>query len=203
MSHEPILMTSETSETSETRMPDPTMPLWSPDRYLQAARFAARAHNAQKVPGSELPYLLHVTTVAAEVMAALAREPTTRADLAVVCALLHDVIEDCGVHVEALGEEFGADIAAGVLALSKDPGLPRDQAMADSLRRIQAQPREVWMVKLADRIANLQPPPGHWKPAKIAAYRTEALAIADALGAASPHLHARLRAKIADYPHTA
>lgn len=75
--------------------------------------------------------------------------------------------------------------------------------MADSLRRIQAEPREVWMVKLADRISNLQPPPAHWTPAKIAAYRVEALAIADTLGAASPHLHARLRAKIADYPHTA
>lgn len=178
------------------------VPPWSPDRYLQAARFAARAHNAQKVPGSELPYLLHVTTVAAEVMAALAREPATRPDLAVTCALLHDTIEDCGVHVEALSDEFGPEVAAGVLALSKNPSLPRDQAMADSLRRIQAQPREVWMVKLADRIVNLQPPPGHWPAAKIAAYRAEALAIADTLGAASPHLHARLRAKIAGYPQT-
>jgi len=173
---------------------------WSPDRYLQAARFAARAHNAQKVPGSELPYLLHVTTVAAEVMAALARESMSQPDLAVVCALLHDTIEDCGVHAEALADEFGPDVAAGVLALSKDPALPKDQAMADSLRRVQQQPREVWMVKLADRITNLQPPPAHWLPAKIAAYRAEALAIADTLGAASPHLHARLRAKIADYP---
>ena len=177
------------------------MKSWSPDHYLQAARFAARAHNAQKFPGSELPYLLHVTTVAAEVMAALAREPAARPDLAVICALLHDTVEDCGVQVDALRDEFGADVAAGVLALSKDPSLPKDQAMADSLRRILAQPREVWMVKLADRITNLQKPPGHWNAAKIAAYRAEALAIADTLGAASPHLHARLRAKIADYPH--
>ena len=173
---------------------------WSPDRYLQAARFAARAHNAQKVPGSELPYLLHVTTVAAEVMAALARESMSQPDLAVVCALLHDTIEDCGVHAEALADEFGPDVAAGVLALSKDPALPKDQAMADSLRRVQEQPREVWMVKLADRITNLQPPPAHWLPAKIATYRAEASVSADTLGAASPHLHARLRAKIADYP---
>lgn len=179
-----------------------TPPPWSPDRYLQAARFAARAHLTQKYPGSELPYLLHVTTVAAEVMAALAREPAALPDLAVVCALLHDTVEDCGVQAEALAAEFGPEVAAGVLALSKDPALPKDQAMADSLRRIQAQPREVWMVKLADRIANLEPPPHYWGPAKVAAYRTEALAILEALGAASPHLHARLRAKIADYPRT-
>lgn len=182
-------------------MPTLSTPPWSPDRYLQAARFAARAHNAQKVPGSELPYLLHVTSVAAEVMAALAREAVAQPDLAVVCALLHDTIEDCGVHAEALADEFGPEVAAGVLALSKDPGLPKDQAMADSLRRIQQQPREVWMVKLADRITNLEPPPSHWQPAKIAAYRVEALAIADALGAASPLLLARLRARIATYPH--
>lgn len=176
---------------------------WSPDVYLKAADFAARAHNAQKFPGSELPYLLHVTTVAAEVMAALACEPSEQPDLAVVCALLHDTVEDCGISSNALAEEFGAAVAAGVLALSKDPALPKDQGMADSLRRIQQQPREVWMVKLADRITNLQAPPHYWKPAKIAAYHAEALAIADALGAASPYLLARLRSKIAAYPRGA
>jgi len=179
-----------------------TTPPWSPDTYLRAARFAARAHLTQKYPGSELPYLLHVTTVAAEVMATLACEAAARPDLAVACALLHDTVEDCGVQADELAAEFGPEVAAGVLALSKDPALPKDQAMADSLRRIQAQPREVWLVKLADRVANLGPPPHYWSPAKIAAYRAEALAILDALGAASPHLHARLRAKIAAYPHT-
>jgi len=175
-------------------------PPWSPDRYIQAADFAARAHNAQKFPGSELPYLLHVTTVAAEVLAALATEPTEQPDLALVCALLHDTVEDCGISAAALAEEFGPAVAAGVQALSKDPALPKDQAMADSLRRIQQQPREVWMVKLADRITNLQAPPHYWTAAKIAAYHAEALAIAEALGAASPYLLARLRAKIAAYP---
>lgn len=38
--------------------------------------------------------------------------------------------------------------------------------MQDSLRRIKSQPREVWMVKMADRITNLQPPPGHWSEEK-------------------------------------
>jgi len=179
------------------------LPPWSPDRYLQAARFAARAHHGQKYPGSELPYFLHVTTVAAEVMAALARESVARPDLAVVCALLHDTVEDCGVEVGALIAEFGAEVGAGVLALSKDPGLPKPEAMADSLRRIQAQPHEVWMVKLGDRIANLEGPPHYWSAAKIAAYRAEAIVIADTLGVASPYLLARLRAKIVDYPPAA
>ena len=75
--------------------------------------------------------------------------------------------------------------------------------MTDSLRRILLQPREVWMVKLADRINNLQPPPSHWKDPKIAAYRAEAIQIVEALGPASPYLEGRLRAKIAAYPTTA
>ena len=178
-------------------------PPWSPDHYLRAARFAAEAHGGQKLPGGELPYLLHVSFVAAEVMAALATEPVAQPDLALTCALLHDTVEDTAVTVEQVAAEFGPAVAAGVAALSKDPALPKEQAMADSLRRIQEQPREVWMVKLADRISNLERPPQHWKPTKVAAYRAEALVIADALGAASPYLLARLRARIAGYPHNA
>ena len=178
----------------------PSAPIWSQDRYVEAARFAAEAHRSQTLFDSGLPYLLHVTTVAAEVLAAIAIEPVADPDLAVLCALLHDTVEDCGVTVATLEAHFGTGVAAGVLALSKDPALPRDQAMPDSLRRIQLQPREVWLVKLADRVTNLQPPPSHWKAAKIAAYRDEATTIVEALGAASSYLEGRLRTKIAAYP---
>ncbi|NTU80585.1 MAG: bifunctional (p)ppGpp synthetase/guanosine-3',5'-bis(diphosphate) 3'-pyrophosphohydrolase, partial [Chloroflexales bacterium] len=90
-------------------------------------------------------------------------------------------------------------VADGVLALSKDEALPKDERMPDSLRRIQAQPHAVWLVKLADRIVNMQPPPKHWQGDKIAAYKDEAHAILAALGAASPLLAARLAAKIEAY----
>lgn len=175
-------------------------PTWSLDLYHRAARFAARAHLGQKVPGGELPYLLHVTQVAAEVMGALSVEPADRPDLAVACALLHDVVEDTAVTADEVAAAFGPDVAAGVAALSKDATLPKDQAMADSLRRIRLQPREVWLVKLADRIVNLEPPPHYWKPDKIAAYRREAGTIADALGDASVYLVTRLRGRIDRYP---
>lgn len=33
--------------------------------------------------------------------------------------------------------------------------------MKDSLKRIKKQPKEISMVKMADRITNLQIPPGH------------------------------------------
>lgn len=56
------------------------------------------------------------------------------------------------------------------------------------------------MVKLADRITNLGPPPPQWSAEKRASYKAEAQRIHDALGAASPFLAARLRERIAAYP---
>lgn len=150
--------------------------------------------------GGDLPYLLHLTLVHMEVLAALASEPEIDADLALTCAALHDVLEDTSVSPAELLRRFGHAVLAGVQALSKDHALPPDLRLTDSLDRIRRQPREIWMVKMADRITNLQPPPLSWSPAKVAAYREDARSILDALGDASPFLAARLAAKIRDYP---
>ncbi len=168
-----------------------------PERYVAALRFAAERHNGQRMIGSELPYLLHVAAVAAELIAALV--PGDDADLAVSCALLHDTIEDTATDHAEVAARFGLAVADGVQALSKDAALAKADRMADSLRRIQRQPRAVWMVKLADRITNLTDPPRAWSAEKRRRYRDEAIAIADALGAASPMLDARLRARIVAY----
>lgn len=172
--------------------------MFDPERYVAALRFAAERHAEQRVPGTELPYLVHVVSVAAEVIAALPGSGFD-ADLAVGCALLHDVVEDTATSSEEVAERFGPAIGAGVWALTKDDALPKPERMADSLRRIRAEPREVWAVKLADRITNLAPPPAYWTAEKRAAYRAEAIAIADALGDANARLHDRIRARIAAY----
>jgi (p)ppGpp synthase/HD superfamily hydrolase len=168
-----------------------------PERYVATLRFAAERHHAQRVPDSDYPYLVHVVSVAAETIAALT--PGIDANLAVSCALLHDTIEDTATTHAELADRFGTAVADGVLALSKDSALPKAEQMADSLRRIQAQPHEVWMVKLADRITNLGRPPRSWLPDKRRYYRDEAILIADTLGAVSPALEAHLRARIAAY----
>lgn len=175
-------------------------PSWDPDRYIAAARFAAEVHRGQTVPGTDVPYLLHITTVCAEVMASLSVEPADDPDLAVRCALLHDAMEDAGVSRETLTGRFGAPVADGVAALSKNPDIPKSDRMADSLARIRRQPFAVWRVKLADRITNLQPPPPGWSREKIAAYGEEARSILRELGAASPFLAKRLEEKIIRYP---
>jgi (p)ppGpp synthase/HD superfamily hydrolase len=173
--------------------------MFSPDRYVAAMRFAAAKHDAQKEPGHDLPYLVHVVSVAAEVIAALPAAGLANPDLAVTCALLHDTVEDTGTTLDELRERFGAAVAAGVGALSKNASLPKPEQMADSLRRILEQAPEIAAVKLADRTINMNEPPHYWPTEKRIAYRAEAGVIADTLGARCPVLEARLRAKIAAY----
>jgi (p)ppGpp synthase/HD superfamily hydrolase len=173
--------------------------MFSPELYVVALRFAATKHAGQRVPGTELPYLVHVVSVATEVIAALPALALDAPDLAVQCALLHDTLEDTATSHDELAAAFGPAVADGVRALTKDPALAKADRMADSLRRIRAQPREVWVVKLADRITNLAPPPRGWSRDKCAAYREEAIGIADALGEAGAALDRRLRARIEAY----
>ena len=173
---------------------------WNQDAYLSALRFAAEAHRGQTVPGTDgLPYLMHLTSVAMEVMGALQHETVNAPTLAVVCALLHDCIEDTQTTYGQVAETFDEKVADGVLALSKDDKLPKNERMSDSLQRIRAQAPEVWMVKLADRITNLQAPPDHWSMEKRRKYWREAGQIRDALGDSSAYLRARIEAKMAKY----
>ena len=120
-------------------------------------------------------------------------------ELAVQVALLHDVLEDTRIRYDALHADFGQRVADGVWALTKDDELSRAEQLPDCLRRIRMQPREIWMVKLADRITNLQPPPRHWPKAKIREYHQGAQVILEALGEASPFLSLRLSSKIGEY----
>ena len=170
--------------------------MFSPDRYVDAMRFAAAAHKAQTEQGSDLPYLVHVVSVAAEVIAALPVHKDLDADLAVTCALLHDTVEDTAVTLDEIRARFGGTVADGVDALTKRK---IDDAMGDSLRRIKQQPREIAIVKLCDRITNMAEPPKRWSMEKRASYRAEASRIADELGYASSALEARLRSRIAAY----
>ncbi len=173
---------------------------WSQELYIRAYRFAARAHQGQIYPGTELPYVMHLSFVSMEILSALNVESGRDGNLAVQCALLHDSIEDTSTTYADLAEKFGINVADGVLALSKDSAVAKSQQLTDSLQRIRSQPPEIWMVKLADRISNLQPPPPHWTSEKISHYRDEAIEIHAALQAASPFLGLRLLEKIKNYP---
>ena len=75
----------------------------------------------------------------------------------------------------------------------------KKEKMIDSLVRIKTQSIEEWMVKLADRITNLMPPPAHWSEEKIENYREEAKLIYCELKDVSEYLASRLSMKIEGY----
>lgn len=173
---------------------------WNTELYIQAMRFAASAHEGQTIPGTSLPYLVHVNQVVFELIPALDIEDFSRKNTALTCAFLHDVLEDTEVTAEEIALEFGADVLQGVEALTKNKELPKNVRMEDSLQRIRHCSRAIWMVKLADRITNLSsPPPPDWSKVKIREYREESYLIYDTLGDASPFLAKKLLARIDDY----
>jgi (p)ppGpp synthase/HD superfamily hydrolase len=171
-------------------------PVWSEDLSEQAWQFACGAHRGQEMSGRALSFVYHVGQVAMEVMWSLARRSAVHdPDLAVQAAFLHDVLERTPCTYEELAAQFGTAVADGGVALSKNLELPsKDAQMQNSLERIVRQPKEIWMVKLADRISKLIPPPPDWTPQRIRQYGAEAEMIHERLQEAD-----RLLAKIRAY----
>ena len=69
----------------------------------------------------------------------------------------------------------------------------------NSLGRIKEQRVEVWAVKLADRITNLQIPPHTWSRNKKESYREESRLILHALKKGNSFLASRLEDEITAY----
>lgn len=169
------------------------------NNYQKAIAYAGSKHKDQKLPGTESSYLVHLSNVTMETI--IAAQHTAQFDLnfAVQVALLHDVLEDTSTTFEELQVEFGIKIAEAVLALSKNEALDPESRIPDSLKRIKLQSKEIWAVKLADRISNMQKPPAHWDTNKISAYKSMAQLILSELKGANLYLEKRLELKIKDY----
>ena len=135
------------------------------DRIQDAYGFAGECHDGQmRISGD--PYIVH-PLAAATILADLHLDPDT-----IIAALLHDVVEDCGVTVEALDQRFGPDVARlvdGVTKLTRvdyrPPGVNGNTATdaenlyAESLRKMlvaMAEDIRVVLIKLADRLHNMQ-----------------------------------------------
>jgi guanosine-3',5'-bis(diphosphate) 3'-pyrophosphohydrolase len=121
----------------------------------RAFRFAAAAHEGQQRRSGE-PFITHPVGVAT-VCAGLRLDEQT-----IAAALLHDVVEDTGVALDTLREEFGDEIAAlvdGVTKLTRVQFQTREQAEAENYRKMvvaMAEDVRVILVKLADRLHNLR-----------------------------------------------
>ena len=168
--------------------------MWNPDLFRETVYFAAGAHEGQFVPGQNYSYVVHLIGVCMESLRATMIEPSD-ANLVMQCSLLHDTMEDTPVTLNILTDRFGSQVAEGVLALTQQEG----ESTEDYLKKIVRQNKEIWMVKLADRIWNMHEPPEHWDLAKRKAYCEEAKVIHETLKVGSPYLAARLSDKIYAY----
>jgi GTP pyrophosphokinase len=120
-----------------------------------AYRFADEAHLGQLRNNGE-PYITHPIAVAAQCAA-------WKLDAqALMAALLHDALEDCGVTKIELIERFGSPVAELVDGLTKLDKLQfntREENQAESFRKMllaMARDVRVILIKLADRSHNMR-----------------------------------------------
>ncbi|HUP12739.1 MAG TPA: hypothetical protein VM187_11015, partial [Niastella sp.] len=168
--------------------------IWQKVSQLHSGQTYGGQHKDEKIE-----YINHIGSVVFEILNAGMYTKEFNGELAVSCALLHDSIEDTALTVVELQQLYGEQVTAGVLALTKDKNKPKDEQMHDSLTRIKAQPKEVWAVKLADRICNLYAPPYYWDNQKKLGYIEEAKTIHFHLKDGNEYLANRLMQKIGDY----
>ncbi|MBA3773664.1 MAG: bifunctional (p)ppGpp synthetase/guanosine-3',5'-bis(diphosphate) 3'-pyrophosphohydrolase [Ramlibacter sp.] len=125
------------------------------EQVRKAYRFADEAHLGQ-IRASGEPYITHPIEVAAQ-----CAEWKLDAQ-ALMAALLHDAIEDCGVTKPQLIERFGAPVAELVDGLTKLDKLQfntREENQAESFRKMllaMARDVRVILIKLADRTHNMR-----------------------------------------------
>lgn len=177
---------------------------WSIDHLQKTWYLIAKLHQGQKYGGNEeglqIEYINHIGSVTFEILQALQHDETMNGDFSISCALLHDSIEDTPFTLDSIKELFGEAVANGVSALTKNTVMEnKDDQMIDSLTRIKKQPKEVWSVKMADRICNLYSPPFYWTTEKKKQYHAESLLIYDNLKEGNSYLAERLKEKIDRY----
>ena len=125
------------------------------DNVRSAYKFADVAHLGQLRNSGE-PYITHPIAVAQQ-----CAEWKLDAQ-ALMAALLHDAIEDCGVTKPELIERFGAPVAELVDGLTKLEKLEfntREENQAESFRKMllaMARDVRVILIKLADRTHNMR-----------------------------------------------
>ena len=117
----------------------------------RAYAVAERAHEGQSRKSGD-PYITHPLAVAT-ILAELGMTPVT-----IAAALLHDTVEDTTYSLDALEEDFGAEVAKLVDGVTKlDKVSYGDAAQAETVRKMivaMARDIRVLVIKLADRLHN-------------------------------------------------
>ncbi len=114
----------------------------------RARAFALFAHGGQTY-GNNLPYSYHLDSVYG---VAGRFDPALEVLMA---AYLHDVVEDTHVGISTIEDLFGAEVAKLVAAVTNEPGPNRHARHILTYPKIQKAGANAVLLKLCDRIANV------------------------------------------------
>jgi guanosine-3',5'-bis(diphosphate) 3'-pyrophosphohydrolase len=124
------------------------------DKVTEAIDFAAAKHGDQQRP-TGAPYLEHLL----EALEALVVGAGVTDTDVLSAAVLHDVVEDTAVSNDELADRFGprvAELVDWVTIPEAGSGQDRAEVKEATLGRLAAAPKDAILVKLADRLSNVQ-----------------------------------------------
>ncbi|EGL17311.1 MULTISPECIES: bifunctional (p)ppGpp synthetase/guanosine-3',5'-bis(diphosphate) 3'-pyrophosphohydrolase [Paenibacillus] len=125
------------------------------NRIKEAYEFAEQAHHGQVRKSGE-PYILHPLAVA-DILVDMQMDVTS-----IIAALLHDVVEDTTVSLEAVQDKFGrtcAMLVDGLTKLERIKFKTKEEQQNENYRKMfvaMAQDIRVILIKLADRLHNMR-----------------------------------------------
>ncbi len=133
----------------------PTMQKGDKRLIRQAFNMALESHKDMRRKSGE-PYIYHPIAVAQ-----IAAEEIGLGTTSIVCALLHDVVEDTAINLEDIEREFGKKIAKIIDGLTKISGVfdYNSSLQAENFRKMLltlADDVRVILIKLADRLHNMR-----------------------------------------------
>lgn len=119
------------------------------NKIEKAKMLAEFLHNGQKYGDGE-DYIVHLDEVYRVLLEFLVTDITL-----LVCAWLHDIIEDTAAEYKLLNKYFGVEVADIVFNVTNESGTTRKDRNIKTYAKIATDVKSV-VLKLADRIANVR-----------------------------------------------
>lgn len=122
---------------------------------LQAAiEFSVISHRGQIRKGNKRPYILHPISVMTRLMQI--KENSVNIYLLACAAVLHDVVEDCGINIEEIIRRFGLKVATLVEELTTDKKMVEILGKTQYLSmKMISMSSYAFTIKLVDRLDNI------------------------------------------------
>jgi len=166
---------------------------------LKALRFSAEKHTHQRRKDAKAsPYINHPIQVA-EILWTLG---DVRDQTLLLASILHDTIEDTATTPDEIKMEFGEDVLALVLEVTGDKSLPKQVRKQLQVENAAHKTRNAKLLKLADKISNVQDiitsPPKDWSLERRREYLLWTERVVAGLRGVSPKLENRYDAILAE-----